>query len=195
MLVHSPTAGWWIAEQWETGDSFRVRGLGQEAVLPFSGDLSFFLVRFPDPRRGGRRLSAISIFRDALLQRKDLFVAGMIATLLSNAIALVTSLFAMQVYDRVIPRASFSTLIVLVIGVFVALLIDLALRITRALLVEREAQKIDTETSEFFFARAQSVRLDARSMGVGTMASQLRGPDQVSGVMSASRSEEHTSEL
>src|SRR3546814_5825423 len=32
MLVHSPTAGWWIAEQWETGDSFRVRGLGQEAV-------------------------------------------------------------------------------------------------------------------------------------------------------------------
>src|SRR3546814_5786199 len=78
MLVHSPTAGWWIAEQWETGDSFRVRGLGQEAVLPFSGDLSFFQVRFPDPLRGGRRLSAISIFRDALLQRKDLFVAGKI---------------------------------------------------------------------------------------------------------------------
>src|SRR3546814_9391003 len=72
------------------------------------------------------------------------------------------------------------------IGVFVALLIDLALRITRALLVEREAQKIDTETSEFFFARAQSVRLDARSMGVGTMASQLRGLEQVRGVMSAS---------
>ncbi|HVJ00182.1 MAG TPA: ATP-binding cassette domain-containing protein [Sphingomonas sp.] len=186
MLVHSPTAGWWIAEQWETGDTFRVRGLGQEAVLPFSGDLSFFQVRFPDPLRGGRRLSAISIFRDALLQRKDLFVAGMIATLLSNTIALVTSLFSMQVYDRVIPRASFSTLIVLVIGVAVALLIDLALRITRALLVEREAQKIDAETSEFFFARAQSVRLDARSMGVGTMASQLRGLEQVRSVMSAS---------
>src|SRR3546814_15397507 len=102
------------------------------------------------------------------------------------AIALVTSLFSMQVYDRVIPRASFSTLIVLVIGVFVALLIDLALRITRALLVEREAQKIDTETSEFFFARAQSVRHDARSMGVGTMASQRRGLEQVLGVMSYS---------
>src|SRR3546814_19207333 len=77
MIVHSPTAGWWIGEQWETGDSIRVRGLWQEAVLPFSGDLSFFQVRFPDPLRGGRRLSAISIFRDALLQRKDLFVAGM----------------------------------------------------------------------------------------------------------------------
>jgi len=186
MLVYSPTAGWWIAEQWETGDTLRVRGLGQEAVLPFSGDLSFFQVRFPDPLRGGRRLSAISIFREALLARKDLFVAGMIATLLSNTIALVTSLFSMQVYDRVIPRASFSTLIVLVVGVFVALLIDLALRITRALLVEREAQKIDTETSEFFFARAQSVRLDARPGGVGTMAAQLRGLEQIRGVMSAS---------
>ena len=186
MLVYSPTAGWWIAEQWEAGDTFRVRGLGQEAVLPFSGDLSFFQMRFPDPLRGGRRLSAVSIFREALLARKDLFVAGMVATLLSNTIALVTSLFSMQVYDRVIPRASFSTLIVLVVGVFVALLIDLALRITRALLVEREAQKIDTETSEFFFARAQSVRLDARPQGVGTMASQLRGLEQIRGVMSAS---------
>src|SRR3546814_11527906 len=145
MVGQSPTAGWWIAEQWETGDSFRVRGLGQEAVLPFSGDLSFFQVRFPDPLRGGRRLSAISIFRDALLQRKALFVAGMIATLLSNAIALVTSLFSMQVYDRVIPRASFSTLIVLGIAVFVALLLDLALRIPRALLAPPAAHKNQTE--------------------------------------------------
>src|SRR3546814_4658378 len=108
----------------------------------------------------------------------------MMATLLSNAIALVTSLFSMQVYDRGIPRASFSTLIVLVIGVFVALLIDLAFRITRALLVQREAQKIDTETSEFFFACAQSVRLVARSMGVRTMAPQLRGLEPVRGLMS-----------
>src|SRR3546814_12785419 len=130
MLVHSPTAGWWIAEQWETGDSFRVRGLGQEAVLPFSGDLSFFQVRFPDPLRGGRRLSAISIFRDALLPRQDLFVAGMIATLLSNPIALVTSLFSLQVYDRVIPRESFSALIVAVLWVFDDMLIYCILRTT-----------------------------------------------------------------
>src|SRR3546814_18706946 len=96
MLVHSPTAGWWIDEQWETGDSFRVRGLGQEAVLPFSGDLSFFQVRFPDPLSGGRRLSALSIFRDAQLPRKDLFVAGMVATILSHELALGTSLISPQ---------------------------------------------------------------------------------------------------
>src|SRR3546814_19946390 len=105
MLVHSPTAGWWIAEQWETGDSFRVRGLGQEAVLPFSGDRSFFQVRFPDPLSGGRRLSAIPIFRDALLQRTELFVAGMIETQLSNAIAPHNSLGAMQVFEYELPGA------------------------------------------------------------------------------------------
>src|SRR3546814_20405673 len=117
-----------------------------------------------------------------------MFVAGLLPTRVSTASARVTLLFWMQVYGRVMPRASFSTLSVLVSGVFVALLIDLALRISRALLVEREAQKIDTETSEFFFARAQSVRLDARSMGVGTMASQLRGPEPVRGVMSDRKS-------
>jgi ATP-binding cassette subfamily C protein LapB len=91
----------------------------------------------------------------------------------------------MQIYDRVIPRAGYSTLWVLTIGVLVALMIDFALRTTRALMIERESARIDHDVSEYFFARAQAVRLEARTGGVGTMAAQLRGLEQVRALMSS----------
>ena len=47
----------------------------------------------------------------------------------------------------------------LTVGVCIALILDFILRTTRALMIEREAAKVDTEVSEVFFARAQAVRL------------------------------------
>nr|WP_280526266.1 ATP-binding cassette domain-containing protein [Novosphingobium marinum] len=114
-----------------------------------------------------------------------MILAGM-ATVVVNAIALVTGLFSMQVYDRVVPRGAFSTLWVLAIGAVVALSFDFILRVIRANLLEREAVDIDTEVSEFFFSRAADVRLDARPPQVGTMAAQLRGLEQVRSTMSSS---------
>ena len=73
----------------------------------------------------------------------------------------------------------------LTIGVLIALALDLVIRSTRALLVERESAEIDAEVSEYFFARSQAVRLDARPPGIGTMAAQLRGLEQVRAIMSS----------
>ena len=129
--------------------------------------------------------SALSIFRRSLLRRKEVFVSTVVATVVVNVIALATSLYSMQVYDRVIPRSGFATLWVLTVGIIFALLLDFGLRTTRALMVEREAATIDAEVSEYFFARAQSIRLDARPPGVGTMAGQLRGWEQVRSLLSS----------
>ena len=73
----------------------------------------------------------------------------------------------------------------LTIGVGIALLLDFILRTTRALMIEREAAKVDTEVSEFFFARAQAVRLDARPPSIGTMAAQIRGWEQIRALLSS----------
>ena len=129
--------------------------------------------------------SALSIFRRSLFRRKEVFVSTVVATVVVNVIALATSLYSMQVYDRVIPRSGFATLWVLTVGIIFALLLDFGLRTTRALMVEREAATIDAEVSEYFFARAQSIRLDARPPGVGTMAGQLRGWEQVRSLLSS----------
>jgi hypothetical protein len=106
--------------------------------------------------------SALSVFRRSLFRRKEVFVSTVVATVVVNVIALATSLYSMQVYDRVIPRSGFATLWVLTVGIIFALLLDFGLRTTRALMIEREAAKIDSEVSEYFFARAQAIRLDAR---------------------------------
>ncbi len=130
--------------------------------------------------------SAASIFIKSLLRRKHIFVSAIIATIFANFLALITSLYSMQIYDRVIPRSGYSTLIALTVGAALGLLFDFVLRATRALMMEREAARVDEEVSEFFFSRVQSIRLDARPPQIGTLASQLRGIDQIRGLMSSS---------
>lgn len=184
-LVWSPELGWSLAEQWESHDRLRVRVGDGLSVLDWSPELQVWELTFPEAVQRQAPPAAIAVFWKAILARKDVLMAATIATVVANVITLATSLYSMQIYDRVIPRAGYSTLWVLTIGVVVALLLDFALRTTRALMVEREAARIDEEVSEFFFARAQSVRLDARPPGVGTMAAQLRGLEQVRSLMSS----------
>ena len=184
-LLFSDDGGWAIAEEWEGQDLLRVRVGHAIEVRAYDPSMRFFRVAFPDASRGGRTLSAASIFRAAVMARRGPLVTALVATVMVNIIALVTSLYSMQVYDRVIPRGGFSTLWVLSVGVLIALLLDFGLRTVRSLLMEREAAEIDMEVSEYFFARAQAVRLDARTGGIGTMAAQLRGLEQVRSLYSS----------
>ena len=108
-----------------------------------------------------------------------------VATLVINLVALLISLYTLQVYDRVIPRGGFETLFVLTLGIGIALFIDFLLKISRAFIMDRESGDIDVELSEFFFARLLAVGLDARPPSVGTLAAQLRGLDIVRGLMTS----------
>lgn len=185
LLVYKPNLGWAVAEQWDSLEAIRVTTPAGPAIWPFDGATRLFepsLPRMADRRSMPR---AIDVFWRSLLLRKRVFLMAVLATVIVNVITLATSLYSMQVYDRVIPRSGFSTLIVLTVGVLFALVLDFALRTTRALMIEREAARIDAEVSEFFFARAQSIRLDARPPGVGTMAAQLRGLEQVRSLLSS----------
>ncbi|HWW65365.1 MAG TPA: ATP-binding cassette domain-containing protein [Sphingomonadaceae bacterium] len=186
LLHFSEEGGWGLAEQWDDDDRFRVVTPAGVEVRPWREEDLLLRVAPPDPLRreaGAERSSAI--FRRAILRRRGSFAAAALATVTANIIALATSLFSMQVYDRVIPSSGYATLWALSIGVVFALLLDFALRSTRSLLIERDAAKIDTEVSEYFFARSQAVRLDARPPGIGTMAAQLRGLEQVRALMSS----------
>ncbi len=182
LIVYDDTCGWAVVQQWDGDDVMAL--VGERSVLPYNPDQRFFTMYLPDPLSsdGGK---AISVFWRAIKRRKQPLVMAGLATVFANLLTLATSLYSMQLYDRVIPLASYNTLFVLTAGVGFALLLDLCLRSLRALLIEREAQDIDAEVSEFFFARAQAIRLDARPPGIGTMASQLRGQEQIRQVMSS----------
>lgn len=184
LLAYHYSTGWAVAEQWETEEHIRLSGLNQP-LLEYAEDIAFFDIAIPDPLQGGQQPGAISVFWRAIMKRKHVLVMATLATIFANIVTLATSLYSMQLFDRVIPLNSYSTLWVLTLGVTIALIIDFTLRTVRAMMIEREAAEIDAEVSEYFFARSQAVRLDARPPGIGTMAAQLRGLEQVRGIMSS----------
>lgn len=196
-LYHSPRAnefplmlfdavhGWAVAERMEGERRVTVlQGERREQWL-LGPDSLFFDVAIPEPPAEKRFKSAFHVFLSAIFARKKALIIAMIATITINLIALGTSLYTMQVYDRVIPRGSFATLWTLTVGVGVALFFDFVLKMIRSRLLEAEAAKIDSEVSEFFLARAVDVRLDARPPSVGTMAAQLKGLEQIRSTMSS----------
>ena len=182
LIVLDPSSGWAVVQQWDGDEAMAL--VGTRSVLAYDPDQQFFSIDLPDPLtsvEGG----ALSVFWNAIKRRKQPLIMAGLATVFANLLTLATSLYSMQLYDRVIPLASFDTLFVLTCGVGFALILDLCLRSLRAVLIEKEAQDIDAEVSEFFFARAQAIKLDARPPGIGTMAAQMRGQEQVRQVLSS----------
>jgi ATP-binding cassette, subfamily C, bacterial LapB len=134
----------------------------------------------------------VSSRRKAVVQRsaRDLFAAIMqadrgwvplsaIATTLASILVLATSLYSMQVYDRVIGQGGFSTLIVLTVGVMIAILVELALKIARSAIMDRAIARIDVDASVAVYARLLAVRIDQLPASLGTLAAQVRGFETV----------------
>lgn len=113
-------------------------------------------------------------FKYAILKRRHIFIEAAVATGFINLLALGGSLYSMNIYDRVIPTKTYSTLWVLSIGVGIAYLFDFILRQVRSKFVESACREIDDELSDVFFQKMLSIRMDQRPQTVGTFASQLR---------------------
>lgn len=186
LLVYHPQHGWAVAERLESDNRLQIVRNGIVATWGEADRAVLYDLVIPLPAGKQEFAKAFDVFKTAVMRRKHVIVLAILATFVVNTIALITSLYTMQVYDRVVPRGAFSTLWVLTIGALVALAFDLILRVVRANLMEREAVAIDTEVSEFFFSRSTDVRLDARGGGIGTMAAQLRGLEQVRQMLSSS---------
>ncbi|MBC7857394.1 MAG: ATP-binding cassette domain-containing protein [Burkholderiaceae bacterium] len=121
----------------------------------------------------------------ALWAQKDVFIDAALATGLVTLLTLATSLFSMQVYDRVIPNQGFSTLWVLIVGVTLAICLEFILKQARSRTVDLTCNAIDHELSEWFFRRMLGIRMEARPASVGTLASQIKGFETVRGVLAS----------
>jgi ATP-binding cassette subfamily C protein LapB len=102
-----------------------------------------------------------------------------LASIISNVLALAGILFSMQVYDRVIPAQSYSTLWVLFFGVLIAAALEYAIRLSRTVISDLMGKKIDLKISGMLFARALAIKNEARPKSTGSFISQLREIDQV----------------
>ena len=97
-----------------------------------------------------------------------------LAALIVNILGLALPLFIMNVYDRVIPYSSFSTLWALVAGVSLALFVEFILRVMRSSLISNASRRIDMSVSSKLFEQAMDAKLSQRNFGSGELASQIR---------------------
>ncbi|WP_313300932.1 type I secretion system permease/ATPase [Diaphorobacter sp.] len=102
-----------------------------------------------------------------------------IASFFANVLALSGMMFSMQVYDRVVPSQSESTLWVLFGGVIVAICFEFALRVSRSYIIDTLGKRADLQISDVVFGRAMRVRNDARPRSTGSFIAQIREIDQV----------------
>jgi ATP-binding cassette, subfamily C, bacterial LapB len=97
-----------------------------------------------------------------------------VSTVLINIFALASPLFFMNVYDRVVPNKAIETLWVLVLGISVVMLFDLALKILRGYFIDVAGKRADLALSSALFARVMDLKLDQPRQPVGTLANNLR---------------------
>lgn len=140
------------------------------------------------PRRAENAVAtprAMGLVGQALMARKRIFIEAILATALVNLLTLATSLYSMQIFDRVIPNQGFQTLWVLTVGVALAVGLELTLKVVRSHMVDRTCNAVDHELSEWFFGRMLGIRMEARPASVGTLASQVKGFEMVRGVLAS----------
>ena len=109
-------------------------------------------------------------FQDTLKLSKFLYLDAVVASFLINLIALCSPLFVMNVYDRVVPNQATATLWVLAIGITIAYVFDLILKILRSVCRDIAGKKTDLIVSAALFERLLGMKMKLRPPRVGSFA-------------------------
>lgn len=123
-------------------------------------------------------LAARLVFREVFRSRRWL-ANVVIATVVINLLAVTTSLFALQVYDRVVPTLAYATLWTLVAGMAIIVSLDWLLKTLRARILDSVSCAVDKTVSQQVFDHVMRLQLDIRPRSLGTLAAQVGGLDSV----------------
>lgn len=129
--------------------------------------------------------SAMQMFKDVAKKQKKYLVYAVIASVSVNILALGSSFYSLQVYDRVIPTNGISTLIALTVGVVIAIFLEMILKFSRAAIVDQAAKNMDIEYSYNIFERFLNVRADSLPQSIGTLSGKLQSYAFIRGFISS----------
>lgn len=157
------------------GDDSQVISL-EELQRKTSG---FVLLARPKFRLNASQLGSIGLksdhwFWSVMLAHRGLYRDVIYTSLFVNFLALSLPIFTMNVYDRVVPNAAFETLWVLAIGVSIAVVADVGLRIMRGYFLDYSARRIDVDLSAAILEKTLGMRLEHKPVSVGSYAASLR---------------------
>jgi len=125
--------------------------------------------------------TARAMFESIAKSQKKYLYYAIIASISINLLALASSFYSMQVYDRVIPTNGISTLMALTVGVGIAIFLEMILKLSRGSIIDQASKNMDIEYSHNIFDRFLSVRSDNLPKGIGTLSSKINSYVSVRG--------------
>jgi len=131
------------------------------------------------------RSSTRSWFWGTLWRYRRYYTEAILSAGVVNLLTVATSLFIMNVYDRVVPNNAVETLTVLAIGTAMAIGFEFLARNLRAYFLDTAGKKADLILGSTLFAQALGIRIESRPPSSGAFAAQLREFESLRDFMSS----------
>lgn len=112
-------------------------------------------------------------FWDVVFKSWPIYIEVIIASLSINLFALVSPLFVMNVYDRVVSNHALETLWVLAIGVAIVYSFDFIMKALRGYFIDAAGKRSDIILSATIFEKIMAIRMEAKPASVGAFANNL----------------------
>lgn len=173
-LVIPPESGF-VLQFPENPDERKTIRLSQLKML-YTG-YSFYVrpVARNDERAGPAVIdTARDWFWGTLKENWKIYREVIMATIMINCFALGSTLYIMNVYDRVIPNSAHETLWVLSLGVMIVYCFDFAIKNMRSYFLDIAGRKSDVKISAKLFEQLLGMTLSSRPASAGVMASHMR---------------------
>ncbi len=120
-----------------------------------------------------------SWFSDVVRTHWRVYRDVLVASFLINVFALVSPLFVMNVYDRVVPNNAIETLWMLAVGVVLAFLFDLVLKVQRSWFIDYAGKSIDKTLSSQLFEKTLGLKMASRPVSTGSFVNNLNEFDSL----------------
>lgn len=111
---------------------------------------------------------------EPMLENRRTYIKVAVAAAMINVFGLVTSIFTMTVYDRVLPNNATSSLVALTIGIVFVVVFDFLLRTLRSYFVDIAGANVDRDVGDSAFRKLMTMRLDKKRGSTGAIAGTLR---------------------
>jgi len=124
-------------------------------------------------------------FWGSVAENKSVYLSVLGAAVLINLFGLVSPLFVMNVYDRVIPNNAVETGWVLGIGALTVFVFDFIMRTLRGYFIDFASRKSDVVSSRRIYDHLLNMRLAERPASSGSFANMLREFESVRDFMTS----------
>ncbi|HEX9954344.1 MAG TPA: type I secretion system permease/ATPase [Allosphingosinicella sp.] len=111
---------------------------------------------------------------EPMRRNRSVYMKVALAAVVINIFGLLTSLFTMTVYDRVLPNNATSSLVALSIGFGIVVIFDFVLKMLRAYFVDIAGAQIDKEVGDTLFQKLLSLRLELKKGSTGALTGLMR---------------------